>query len=108
MEPLEVDIDALRQGAAGLDQARESIRQVFERFQAMVANFENAFGDDEIGTLLSVGHEACMNALTECLSTNFEELGSYADGLRQMADSYQAAEEEISASFRSILGTLGG
>jgi len=108
MEPLEVDIDALRQGAAELEQARESIRQIFERFQATVANFDNAFGDDEIGTLLSVGHEACMNALTECLSSNIEELGSYADGLRQMADSYQAVEEEVTASFRSILGALGG
>lgn len=107
MENLDVDITALHRGATELERARESVRQAFESFQSAVAGYAYAFGDDEIGTLLSVAHQACVDALTECLSTNIEELGSYADGLHQMADSYQAVEEEITASFHSMLGALG-
>jgi uncharacterized protein YukE len=108
MENLDVDIDALRRGATELEQARESVRQTFEGFQAAVAGYAAAFGGDDIGTLLGVAHQACVDALTECLSTNIEELTSYADGLHQMADGYRAVEEDVTASFRSMLGALGG
>ncbi|MEH0983675.1 hypothetical protein [Micromonospora sp. CPCC 205556] len=108
MEPLDVDIDALRQGADQLAQAKESVRQAFEAFQAAAGGYADAFGGDGIGMLLSVGHQACLEALTECFSTNVAELESYADGLKGMAESYREIEEGVSASFRSILGSLGG
>ncbi|MDO3702661.1 hypothetical protein Q3W71_13380 [Micromonospora sp. C28SCA-DRY-2] len=108
MENLDVDIDALRRGAAELEQARDSVRQIFESFQAAVAGYAAAFGGDDIGSLLGIAHQSCVDALTECLSTNIDELGNYADGLHQMADGYRAVEEDVAASFRSMLGALGG
>ncbi|MEW2375697.1 hypothetical protein AB0883_06270 [Micromonospora sp. NPDC047812] len=108
MESLDVDIDALGRGADELEQAKESVRQVFEGFQAAVGGYAAAFGGDDIGSLLGVAHQACVDALAECLGTNITELESYVDGLRGMADGYRAAEENAAASFRSILGSLGG
>ena len=107
MEPLDVDIDALRRGAEQLSTAKEGVRQIFESFQATVAGYEQAFGGDGIGMLLGVAHQACVEALTECLGTNITELQSYADSLRGMADDYQAVEDDASEAFRSILGKLG-
>ncbi|MEU5788013.1 hypothetical protein ABZ754_09815 [Micromonospora purpureochromogenes] len=108
MENLEVDIDALRRGADELAQAKEEVRQAFETFQAALGSYAQAFGGDEIGMLVGVAHQACVDALTECLSTNVAELESYADGLHGMAEKYRAVEEDVTASFRSILGSLGG
>ncbi|PZF94778.1 WXG100 family type VII secretion target [Micromonospora deserti] len=108
MENLDVDIDALRRGADELDQAKESVREIFEGFQTTVGGYAAAFGGDGIGTLLGVAHQACVEALSECLGTNIAELESYVDGLRGMADSYRAVEEDAAASFRSMLGSLGG
>ncbi|SCG35387.1 WXG100 family type VII secretion target [Micromonospora halophytica] len=107
MEPLDVDVDALTRGAEQLAEAKESVRQTFESFQAAVGAYEQAFGGDEIGMLLGVAHQACVEALTECLSTNITELESYAEGLRGMAESYRAVEDGVTDAFRSILGKLG-
>ena len=108
MEPLEVDVDALRRGAEQLAQAREGVRQAFEAFQAAAGGYAGAFGGDEIGMLLGLAHQACVDGLTECLSTNVAELESYAEGLAAMAEGYRAVEEDAAASFRAILGSLGG
>ncbi|MEH0824336.1 MULTISPECIES: PE domain-containing protein [unclassified Micromonospora] len=108
MENLDVDIDAIRRGADELAQAKEDVRQAFEAFQAAVGGYAQAFGGDEIGMLVGVAHQACVDALTECVSTNVAELESYVDGLHAMAESYRAVEEGVTASFRSILGSLGG
>ncbi|MFG3697093.1 WXG100 family type VII secretion target [Micromonospora sp. NPDC047620] len=107
MEPLDVDIDALRRGAEQLGAAKESVRQTFESFQAAVAGYEQAFGGDDIGMLLGVAHQACVEAVAECLGTNITELESYAESLRGMADGYQTVEDGVSEAFRSILGKLG-
>ncbi|MEU5937891.1 PE domain-containing protein [Micromonospora sp. NPDC047548] len=108
MEPLDVDIDAIRHGADELDRAKEDVRQAFEAFQAAVGGYAQAFGGDEIGMLVGVAHQACVDALTECVSTNVAELASYVDGLHGMAESYRAVEDDATSSFRSILGKLGG
>ncbi|TDB75928.1 PE domain-containing protein [Micromonospora sp. KC723] len=107
MEPLEVDVDALRRGADQLAQARENVRAAFEAFQAAAGGYADAFGGDEIGMLLSVGHQACVEALAECVGTNLAELDSYVTGLKGMADGYREVEEGVAAAFRSILGKLG-
>ncbi|MEU4773986.1 hypothetical protein [Micromonospora sp. NPDC023644] len=108
MENLDVDIDALGRGADELERAKESVRQVFEGFQASVDGYAAAFGGDDIGSLLGIAHQACVDALAECLDTNITELESYVDGLRGMAESYRAVEDDVAASFRSMLGSLGG
>ncbi|MEV4493649.1 hypothetical protein AB0K04_26465 [Micromonospora coxensis] len=107
MEPLDVDADALARGAEQLAGAKESVRQTFESFQAAVGAYEQAFGGDEIGMLLGVAHQACVEALAECLSTNITELENYAEGLRAMAEGYRAVEDGVTDAFRSILGKLG-
>ncbi|MBQ0895490.1 hypothetical protein KBX37_20700 [Micromonospora sp. U56] len=108
MEPLDVDVDSVRRGADELVRAKEDVRQAFEAFQAAVGGYAHAFGGDEIGMLLGVAHQACVDGLTECLSTNLTELENYAADLHAMAEGYRAVEEGVSNSFQSILGKLGG
>ncbi|MFG1841180.1 hypothetical protein [Micromonospora sp. NPDC049175] len=107
MDPLDVDVDSVRRGAEQLAQAKEQVGQAFEAFQAAVGSYAQAFGGDEIGMLLGVAHQACVDGLTECLSTNLVELDNYAAGLHSMADGYRAVEEGVGDLFQSILGKLG-
>ncbi|MEV1331279.1 hypothetical protein AB0J20_17085 [Micromonospora costi] len=108
MENLHVDIDSLRRGAEQLEQAKETVREAFEGFQAAVEGYADAFGGDDIGTLLAVAHSACVEAATECFGTNVSELETYVDGLLDMADNYQSVEDGIAAAFSRMLGSLGG
>ncbi|MGC4744081.1 hypothetical protein ACLQ28_00220 [Micromonospora sp. DT201] len=107
MDPLDVDVDSVRRGAEELVQAKEQVGQAFEAFQAAVGSYAQAFGGDDIGMLLGVAHQACVDGLTECLSTNLIELENYAAGLHSMADGYRAVEEGVTDIFQSILGKLG-
>ncbi|MEU7803332.1 hypothetical protein AB0J14_17435 [Micromonospora arborensis] len=108
MNPLDVDVDSVRRGAEELAQAKEAVGQAFEAFQAAVGSYADAFGGDDIGMLLGVAHQACVDGLTECLSTNLTELENYAAGLHSMAEGYRAVEEGVTDIFQSILGKLGG
>lgn len=107
LENLSVDIDALRRGAEQLARARENVQATFDGFRSAVAGFTGAFGGDDIGGLLAEAHSACVDAATECFSTNISELGSYVDDLRRMAEGFERADDEISASLAKLLGALG-
>ncbi|MFK3981672.1 hypothetical protein ACI2K4_14990 [Micromonospora sp. NPDC050397] len=108
MDAIDIDVDSLHRGADHLEQAKESVRSGFEGFQAAVQGYSNAFGGDDIGTLLGVAHQACVEAAIECFSTNLVELENYVDSLHGMAEEYQVIEERTTSIFKNILGSLGG
>lgn len=108
MDSFEVDVDVIRRGANELERAKGSVREAFENFQATVESYADAFGGDDIGTLLGVAHQACIEAAAECFNTNIEELTTYVDSLHDMADDYESTEDEIAASFGKMGGSLGG
>jgi hypothetical protein len=108
MNSFEVDVDAIHRGADELERAKEGVREAFESFQAILSGYADAFGGDGIGMLLSVAHQACVEAAAECFGTNIEELTGYVDSLHGMADDYQSSEDEIASSFSKMLGSLGG
>lgn len=107
MNSLDIDLESMRQGADQLDQAKENVRAAFEQFQGAAEALADAFGGDEIGTLLGMAHQACLDAALECFGTNIEDLEDYTLCLREMADNHQAADEETAAIFESLLSELG-
>lgn len=108
MASLDIDLDALRSGADDLDVAKEQVQALFDQFQSAAEALADAFGGDEIGMLVGMAHQACMEAAAECFSTNLEDLADYALSLREMADNHQAADEETASIFEQLLGELGG
>jgi uncharacterized protein YukE len=108
MPSFDIDPETFRQAADQLDAAKEEVQALLDQFTGALEQFADAFGGDEIGTLVGVAHEACTAALTECFSTNIEELADYAQCVREMADNHQAADEEAAQIFNQLLGELGG
>lgn len=108
MDQVRIDVETIRQGARELQQAKDDVHQAFEGFATSLEGYANAFGGDEIGMLLGVAHQACLDAASECFTTNVAELENYADSLNRLADTYQQAEEEATASFKALLDALGG
>ena len=107
MDSLSIDLESIRKGADQLDQAKDNVRSMFEQFQGGAESLADAFGGDEIGMLLGIAHQACLDAALECFGTNIEDLEDYAVCLREMADNHQAADDETASMFESLLGELG-
>lgn len=104
---VQLDTESIRQGATELDAATEMVQNLFDQFKSSVEGLADSFGGDMIGSLLDIAHQVCMEAITECVTTNIEDLRDYADTLRQIADDHEENDREIAELFRRILDRLG-
>ncbi|MCD0442248.1 hypothetical protein LO763_01235 [Glycomyces sp. A-F 0318] len=104
---VQLDTESIRQGATELDAATEMVQNLFDQFKSSVEGLAESFGGDMIGSLLDIAHQVCMEAITECVTTNIEDLRDYADTLRQIADDHEENDREIAELFRRILDRLG-
>jgi uncharacterized protein YukE len=107
MPSFDIDPDSMRQAADQLDVAKEEVQGLLDQFTGALEQFADAFGGDEIGMLVGMAHQACTDALTECFSTNIEDLTGYAQSVREMADNHQSADDETAKIFTELLGELG-
>lgn len=106
MADVDIDPDSLRQAADEMDAVKEEVQALYDGFMSSLEQFADAFGGDEIGMLLGIAHQACSDALTECLGTNITELEDYAVCLREMADDHQASDDETAKIFEGLLADL--
>ncbi|WP_030160406.1 WXG100 family type VII secretion target [Glycomyces sp. NRRL B-16210] len=107
MASFDIDPDSFHQAADRLDAAKDEVQGLLDQFTGALDQFADAFGGDEIGMLVGIAHQACTEALTECFSTNIEELADYAQSVREMAENHQAADDEVAQVFNELLGELG-
>lgn len=108
MPDFDIEPESFHQAADQLDAAKDEVQALLDQFAGALEQFADAFGGDEIGMLVGIAHQACTDALTECFTTNIEELADYAQSLREMGDNHQAADDEIAKTFNQLLGDLGG
>lgn len=104
---VQIDTETIRQGATELDAATEMVQNLFDQFKSAVDGLADSFGGDMIGSLLDIAHQVCMEAVTECVTTNIEDLRDYAESLRQMADAHEENDREIAELFRRLLERYG-
>jgi uncharacterized protein YukE len=108
MAGFDIDPESMRRAADRLDAAKEEVQGLLDQFTGALEQFADAFGGDEIGMLVGLAHQACADAVTDCFSSNVEELTDYAQSLRDMADNHQTADDETAQVFNQLLSELGG
>lgn len=108
MPDLELDFESMRSAADQLDAAKDEVQGLLDQFTGALEQFADAFGGDEIGMLVGIAHQACTDALSECFTSNIEELGSYAQDIREMADLHETGDQETAAEFEQLLSALDG
>jgi len=104
---IQLDLDSIRQGADELDAATEMVEGLFDQFKSSVEGLADSFGGDMIGSLLDLAHQAVMEAINECISTNIEDLLDYANTLREMADNHESTDDDVASIFDQLLAELG-
>jgi uncharacterized protein YukE len=99
MATINVNIDAMRESATRIDEARQGIEGVRDGFISSIENMGDPFGGDMIGMLLGIAHQAVVSAVGQCFESNITELEPYSEGIRTMADGYEQTEQDITAEF---------
>ncbi|RRR98136.1 WXG100 family type VII secretion target [Glycomyces terrestris] len=107
MTGFSVTPESIRRSADELDAARDEVQALLDQFTAAVEQYADAFGGDMIGTLGGIGHQACLDAVTECFTANIEDLTGLAQALRDMADDHEVTDDEIAAVFAQFQGEIG-
>jgi uncharacterized protein YukE len=106
MSGFDVDPETMRKAADELDAAKDEVQALLDQFTGAVEGYADAFGGDTIGTLGGLGHQAVMDQLTECFTSNIEDLTTLSQAVRDMADDHQSAEDGIAESFSKLQGDL--
>ncbi|THV37754.1 WXG100 family type VII secretion target [Glycomyces buryatensis] len=107
MPGFDVDPETMRRSADELDAATAEVQALLDKFTGAVEQFADAFGGDTIGSLGGVGHQLCMDALTESFTADIEDLTGLAQAVRDMADDHQGADDEIGEAFKLLNRSIG-
>lgn len=107
MTGFEVAPERIRAGGAAIGAVTAAFASRVERLSAELAGFSGAFGDDDIGMLMSTAYDAVSGWSFQCFQAMSDELLDAADDLMTMADDYDRADAGGLELFRGITGRLG-
>ncbi|MFI7607746.1 WXG100 family type VII secretion target [Micromonospora sp. NPDC049366] len=107
MSGFEVVPESLREGGATIGGGAEAFQARLRSFQAELADFEGAWGDDTIGALIGTAYQAVSQWAFECLRAAAGDLVAAGTDLAAMADGYERVEESARALFAQLDGRLG-
>ncbi|RJQ77763.1 hypothetical protein D5S17_15220 [Pseudonocardiaceae bacterium YIM PH 21723] len=75
-------------------------------FRSQTAALADAFGDDDLGSILGMIYQGISEAAFECFEDNAEGLNEIADGVKQMAATYTETESMNKTFFHTLSGGL--
>ncbi|GAB2843450.1 WXG100 family type VII secretion target [Lentzea nigeriaca] len=92
--------------AKSLQGAGQSLAGAVAQFQSQVAALGDAFGDDDLGSVLGMIYQVASEAAFESFQDNADGLQEIGHTLQEMADHYAETESASMDSFRQMLGGL--
>jgi hypothetical protein len=104
---LTVDPDRIRAAANALKQVATEFTQSAKGFQSEVTGYGEPWVGDDIGILVGLANEACMEAAIGCFTSNAEDMGSDAARPIEMARNYEQAEQSNVTEVNRVREILG-
>jgi hypothetical protein len=99
--------DSLRDGGTAIGGTAESFGARLQSFQAELAGFDGAWGDDTIGMLIGTAYQAVSQWAFECFQAAADDLVLAGTDLATMAARYDEAEESHLARFDGLRRRMG-
>lgn len=92
--------------AKNLQGAGQSLAGAIAEFQSRVAALGDAFGDDDLGSVLGMIYEVASEAAFESFQDNADGLQAIGHTLQEMADHYAETDAAHREVFQQVLGGL--
>lgn len=100
----DVDTDTLRDGARRMAELADRLTAEWQGFAADTLGRGDVFGDDPVGSLIGASYRSGHEIAERSLAGVAEALRQFGVGLTQMADTYDAAEQQNADLLRRITG----
>ncbi|MFD9701373.1 WXG100 family type VII secretion target [Lentzea sp. NPDC059081] len=101
-----VDPEEVGRAAGNLQGAGQALAGAVDQFQSQAAALADAFGDDDLGSVLGMIYEVASEAAFESFQDNADGLQEIGHTLREMAEHYAEVESASLESFQQVLGGL--
>jgi uncharacterized protein YukE len=92
--------------AKNLQGAGQSLANTIAQFQSQVSALGDAFGDDDLGSVLGMIYEVASEVAFESFQDNAEGLQEIGQTLQEMAAHYAEVDSAGRDSFQQVLGGL--
>jgi hypothetical protein len=104
---LDVDPDQIRTAASGVTSASGTLQAHAAGFEQQIAGQSDAFGDDDLGSLIQGCHQAICGLAFGSYHDNTEALQTDANNLHAMAANYDDGEQANTAEVNNVRKVLG-
>ncbi len=90
-----VDPDRMETSGQLLAASGDQLHAEIGRFEAELASFGAAWGDDDLGSLIGLAYQEIRDVALDCLYANVADLTDQARGVREMAAAFRDTDDAI-------------
>jgi uncharacterized protein YukE len=106
-DQLDVDPELMRSSAGGMTSASDTLQTHFDGFQQDLAGQSDAFGDDDLGSLIGACYQAIHELAFGSYNDNNSAMRDHAQSVHDLADGYQQSEQASTGEVNDVRSVLG-
>jgi hypothetical protein len=106
-EELEVDPAKMREAAGGIHTATNSLQSQFAGFQQELAAQSDAFGDDDLGSLIGAVYQAIHELAFGSYDDNAGAMKDHVQNVHNLAAAYDTSEQANTGEVNNVRNVLG-
>jgi hypothetical protein len=106
-DELDVDPERMRSSAGGMKTASDTLQTHFDSFQQELSGLSDAFGDDDLGSLISGCYQAIHELAFGSYNDNNGAMKDHVQGVHDLADGYHQSEQASTGEVNDVRSVLG-
>jgi hypothetical protein len=106
-DELDVDPERMRSSAGGMKTASDTLQTHFDGFQQEIAGMSDAFGDDDLGSLIGGCYQAIHEVAFGSYNDNNGAMKDHIQGVHDLADGYQQSDQVSTDDVNNVRSVLG-
>ncbi len=104
---LYVDAGQISRSGAGISAAAQQLQSHVAAFQGELGGHGNAFGSDQVSSLIAGIYQAISQAAMECFGDNTKALAGHGQRVQVLGQGYQQAEQVNTTEVNRVREILG-
>jgi hypothetical protein len=106
-DELKVDPVTMRRAAGGINTATNTLQSQSAAFQQELAAQSDAFGDDDLGSLIAAVYQAIHDLAFGSYDDNTGAMKGHVQGVHDLATAYETSEQASTGEVNDVRKYLG-
>jgi hypothetical protein len=104
---LDVNPERMRNAAGGMKSASDTLQTHFDNFQQDLTGQSDAFGDDDLGSLIGGCYQAIHELAFGSYNDNNGAMKDHVQNVHDLADGYDQSEQASTGEVNNVRSVLG-